>query len=210
MKSYSVTLTTFLFLYLGAAVSGFTVSPSPSHTSKAMLQMQSLPSSGEITKVIATAFLAATIATSAATPALAISSSTDLFGSTELILAGRSGGRAGGRAGGGGFARSSYRAPPATYRSSTTIIRPMITPPSVVISPFGGGFGYGYNPLGGVGLGYGLGTMNNFSNEMRDYRQESEIQREKAELELAKEKNAELEARIKALEQTGKPLQVDE
>jgi hypothetical protein len=128
------------------------------------------------------------------------------LGESTQLLAGRSGGRAGGRA--------AYRAPSSsarmaaprtTYRSSTTIIRPMIAPPPVVISPFGAGIGfgggYGYNPMGGFGLGYGLGALNSAGNEVRDYRQESEIQRSKAELEQAKAKEAELEARLKVLEE---------
>lgn len=50
-------------------------------------------------------------------------------------------------------------------------------------------------------MGYGLGAMGNAGNEMRDYRQEGEIQQSKAELEQAKAHEAELEQRIKALEQ---------
>ena len=52
-----------------------------------------------------------------------------------------------------------------------------------------------------TGLGYGLGAANSVGNEVRDYRQESEIQRSKAELEQAKVREAELESRIKALEE---------
>lgn len=137
-----------------------------------------------------------------ATPALA---ALDDFGvgSSSQVLAARSGGRMGGRSMGG---RSSFRAP-TSYRSSTTIVRPMMAAPPVVISPFGGGYGYGgfgYNPLGGFGLGYGLGAVQNSANTMRDYQQESEIQRSKAELEEAKAKEAELEARLKALEEAQK------
>lgn len=122
----------------------------------------------------------------------------DFSGSSTLVSA-RSGGRAGGR--------SSYRAPPP--RSSTTTIRRttvvqpstvMVAPPPVVVSPFGGGYGYGYgyNPLGGVGLG--LNALNAVGNEVRDYRQESEIQKGRAELEVAKQREAELAARIQQLE----------
>ena len=71
----------------------------------------------------------------------------DFAGSSTLVSA-RSGGRAGGR---------SSAARPAPSRSTTTIQRTtyvqppvMVAPPPVVISPFGG-YGYGYNPLGGVG-----------------------------------------------------------
>jgi hypothetical protein len=155
----------------------------------------------------AAALLVSSISIFSITPPVEASTLDSFAGSPEIVLALRSGGRAGGRAGGGSYARSSRMAPAPVYRQSTTIIRPMIaTPPPVVISPFGGGFGYGYNPLGGVGLGYSLGAMNSYGNEIRDYRQEAEIQKEKAELEIAKEKNAELEARIKALEQSTKAL----
>jgi hypothetical protein len=164
----------------------------------------------KLANTFATAFVVAGISILSAVPPVEASTMESFAGSPELLLAGRSGGRAGGRAGGGSYARSSRMAPSPVYRQSTTIIRPMIAPPPVVISPFGGGFGYGYNPLGGVGLGYSLGSMNSYGNEIRDYRQEAEIQKEKAELEITKEKNAELEARIKALEQTGKPLPVQQ
>lgn len=120
----------------------------------------------------------------------------DFSGSSTLVSA-RSGGRAGGR--------SSYRAPPP--RSSTTTIRRttvvqpstvMVAPPPVVVSPFGGyGYGYGF-PFGGVGLG--LNALNAVGNEVRDYRQESEIQKGRAELEVAKQREAELAARIQQLE----------
>eukprot|EP00545_Synedropsis_sp_CCMP1620_P008296 CAMPEP_0119015362 /NCGR_PEP_ID=MMETSP1176-20130426/10894_1 /TAXON_ID=265551 /ORGANISM="Synedropsis recta cf, Strain CCMP1620" /LENGTH=206 /DNA_ID=CAMNT_0006968649 /DNA_START=66 /DNA_END=686 /DNA_ORIENTATION=+ len=154
--------------------------------------------------LIAAAFLAANVATAA--PAFAAMTGTD-FGGSSQVIAGRSGGRSGGRArsGGGGGARrpSSYSAAPrTTYRSQTTIVRPMIASPPVVISPFGGGYGgYGYNPMGGMGLGYAMGSMNNNGNAAREYRQESEIQSEKVELEQAKARAAELETRIKALEE---------
>ena len=167
----------------------------------------------------AAAIAAAFFAVNVATAAPAFAAMHDFAGSSQIV-AGRSGGRAGGRSGGGGArarsssvrSSSSYSsAPRTTYNSQTTIVRPMMARPSVVISPFGGGYGgYGYNPspFGGLGLGYGLGAMNNRNDEARDYRQEAEIQKERAELDVAKEKNAALEARIQALEQTGKPLQV--
>ena len=71
-------------------------------------------------------------------------------------------------------------------------------------SPFGGGYGYGGSPFGGFGLGYGMGAMNNAGDQARDYRQETEIQTGKTELEQAKVRAAELELRIKALEEQGK------
>jgi cell division protein FtsB len=44
--------------------------------------------------------------------------------------------------------------------------------------------------------------MNNAGDDIRDYRQESEIQQSKAELEQAKAREAELEQRIRALEKS--------
>jgi hypothetical protein len=86
----------------------------------------------------------------------------------HMLVAGRSGGRAGGRASPRPAARA--RAPaaraPSAVRSSTTIVRPMIVSPPVVVSPFGYGYGYG-NPMGGFGLGYGLGAMNSAADSMR-------------------------------------------
>merc|ERR1712113_215926 len=81
-----------------------------------------------------------------------------------------------------------------------TINRTYISSPPVVVSPFGTGIGYGYNPFGGVGLGYGLGAANSIGNEIRDSRQEGEIQQERLELEQAKAKVAQLEARLDELE----------
>ena len=50
------------------------------------------------------------------------------------------------------------------------------------------------------GLGYGLGAASNIGNEIRDSRQEGEIQQERMELEQAKAKAAQLEARLEQLE----------
>lgn len=49
-------------------------------------------------------------------------------------------------------------------------------------------------------MGYGLGAMGNIGNEIRDNRQESEIQRSQAELDQARQREAELDARIRQLE----------
>ena len=124
------------------------------------------------------------------------------FGSSQIV-AGRSGGRAGGRSSSAPRSAARSYGGGNVYRSSTTtIVRPMYAPSPIIVSPFGYS-PFGYNPLGGggFGLGYGLGAMNNSGNEMRDYRQEAEIQKSAAELEQAKLREAQLEARIKALEQ---------
>lgn len=124
---------------------------------------------------------------------------------TSIVISARSGGRMGGRV---SAPRSMPRGPPpsaarrygTTVRSSTTYIAP---PPVVIGSPFGIS-PFGYNPLGGFGLGYGMGAMDNVGNTIRDYRQEGEIQQEKVELEAAKARAAQLEERIKALEEAQK------
>lgn len=148
-----------------------------------------------------------------AVPAIAVAEdfgNTGVLGDSSTLLAARSGGRAGGRAAYRPSPSSSRlrAAPTTTYRSSsTTIIRPTIAPPPIVVAPFGGGYGYGGgfgfggSPLGGFGLGYGLGSINSAGDAIRDIRQESEIQQSKIELEQAKAREAELEARLKALEQ---------
>lgn len=160
-------------------------------------------------KAAASAVAAAFIVSGILSADSAFAMTPHVVGSTSNTVAARSGGRAGGRAMGGGAAiRSGGMRGGASYRGSygggrTTVItpvRPMIAPP-VVISPFGG-FGYGYNPLGGFGLGYGMGAIGGggIGGGMREYRQEEDIARSKAELEVAKQKEAELEARIRALE----------
>ncbi len=52
------------------------------------------------------------------------------------------------------------------------------------------------------GFGYGFGALNAVGNDIRDFRQEGEIQRERAELDAAKQREAELAARIAQLEQS--------
>eukprot|EP00522_Entomoneis_paludosa_P006032 CAMPEP_0172440682 /NCGR_PEP_ID=MMETSP1065-20121228/1315_1 /TAXON_ID=265537 /ORGANISM="Amphiprora paludosa, Strain CCMP125" /LENGTH=200 /DNA_ID=CAMNT_0013189653 /DNA_START=70 /DNA_END=672 /DNA_ORIENTATION=+ len=148
---------------------------------------------------VAAAFLAANVAA----PAFAAQQDMMDFGSSDVIAA-RSGGRAGGRASSGGASRSSSYRPSSstTYRSSTTIVAPR---PSVIVAPpvVGyGGYGYGYQPpsLGGLATGYALGSMGNIGNDMRDYRQEREIQDSRYQLEQARLKEAELEGRLRALE----------
>jgi uncharacterized membrane protein len=121
----------------------------------------------------------------------------DLFGSSEVI-AGRSGGRSGGRSSSGGASSfKSSRAPTVIDRRTTVIQSPGYATP-VMVAPM---YGYGYNPMAGLGLGLGLGAVNDIGNTMRDYRQESEIQESKAELQQARMKAAELEGRLRQLEQ---------
>jgi hypothetical protein len=222
MTFRSFTFSFFALLCLGSAA-GFSTSKLNSYTTSTTSRGVALQASkNEPTSVVAAAYLFANVAY--APPANAL----DLdFGSSQIV-AGRSGGRAGGRSssggyrGGGGGGRSAYsggssyggasRTYSPTYRS-TTIVRPMIAPSPVIVSPFGYGGGYGYSPspFSGLGLGYGLGAMSNRGDAARDYRQETEIGQERVELEQAKARTAELEARIKALEgpaTPAKPLEV--
>jgi hypothetical protein len=142
-----------------------------------------------LSSTLAAAFLAVNLATALPVSAMMSNNIEPDFGSTE-VLAGRSGGRSGGRASSGGNSRS-YRAPARssnTYKSysSTTVVRPS---PTVIVSPGYGG--YGYNPLGNMVTGYAMGSMlggggNNYNNQVRDMRQENEIQQSRMELEQAR------------------------
>ena len=92
--------------------------------------------------VMAAAFLFSNVLV-AVEPAVAFSVD-DFSGSTTEILAGRSGGRMGGRS-----SMGSRAAPSRTYsRSTTTVVRPMVSSP-VIVAP--SPFGFGLNPFGGFG-----------------------------------------------------------
>mmetsp|Transcript_31397 Transcript_31397/g.65617 ORF Transcript_31397/g.65617 Transcript_31397/m.65617 type:complete len:243 (-) Transcript_31397:69-797(-) len=128
------------------------------------------------------------------------STSLDYFGSSNVIAA-RSGGRAGGRA----PARAAPRAAPSSSASSsktvinrsTTVIQ--ATPPVVVGSPYGYGGGY-YDPTPGIALNLGLSAVSSISNGMRESRQNDMIYQERAELQAAREREADMAARIRELE----------
>lgn len=159
--------------------------------------------------VTASAFLATYLLTNAlfAAPAFATydydNSTPDISSGSSILLAGRSGARAGGRSSTTSLSASSRSYEPV--RSTTTIIQPTIgvAPVApVVVSPFG--YSYGYNPMPGLGLSLGLSAMNSVGNEIRDYNQEREIAQSKIELEQAKGREALLEQRLKALEDSQK------
>lgn len=131
-----------LFLVGLLSASGFAPQPSVKTVSTTALEMKN----SHVASLFAAAVLASGVATTA--PAFASPPALD---SAQIVVAGRSGGRMGGRSMGGGMGRSMGRSsygysPRSTYRSSTTIVRPMIAPP-VMVSPFG----YGYSPFGGFG-----------------------------------------------------------
>jgi hypothetical protein len=122
---------------------------------------------------------------------------------SSILISARSGGRAGGRPSSTARPMQSTSRSYAPARSTTVIVTPgYIAPSPVIISPFGYGGGFGYNPLGGMGMGYALGASSNIGNEIRDNNQEREIIQNKMELEQSKSREAQLEQRLKALEQT--------
>jgi hypothetical protein len=57
-----------------------------------------------------------------------------------------------------------------------------------------------YNPYPGLGLGLGLNAVNQIGNDMRDYRQEREIQDTRSALNESRMREAEMEARLRQLE----------
>merc|ERR1712232_593617 len=117
------------------------------------------------------------------------------------LAAGRGGGgRSGGRA--GGRATSMSRPAPTSTRTvqrTTVIKQPTYVAPPVVVAPVSP-YGYGYNPMGGLGLSLGLNAIEGVGREIRESGQEREIARERAELEVAKQRQFELEQRLAALE----------
>lgn len=116
----------------------------------------------------------------------------DDFGSSQVI-AGRSGGRSGGRVSRGTSNSYKATAPTRTVQRTTVIQSPAYVSPMYVAPPV-------YSPMPGLGLGLGLSAVNDIGNTMRDIRQESEIQQGKSELQQARMKEAELEARLRQLE----------
>lgn len=176
----------------------------PASTPKtSMTSLQMANNNEETTKKVAASVLAATFIlgnVAAVAPAQAMDDSFFDSGSSTVIAA-RSGGRAGGRSSG---ARMSSRPvsrpmPSSSSRSTTVINRTYVQPgysaPSVIMAP-----SYGYNPMGGLGLGLGLNAVNNIGNDMRDYRQEREIQDTRSELQQSRQREAEMEARLRQLE----------
>mmetsp|Transcript_20620 Transcript_20620/g.26581 ORF Transcript_20620/g.26581 Transcript_20620/m.26581 type:complete len:206 (+) Transcript_20620:120-737(+) len=202
MKGFTATV----FSLLLASACAFAPNPGSERASVSLAAAKD--SNNGFRTAAASAVAAVFIAASAASPAFAVTQDNNLFdfGSSDVIAA-RSGGRAGGRASSRGASSSSYRSPSSstsrpstTYRSSTTIIRQ--APSTVYVSP-PPMIGYGYQPpsLGGLVTGYALGSMGNNGNNYQDMRQEQEIKQSRYELEQARMKEAELEGRLRALEQ---------
>jgi hypothetical protein len=126
-----------------------------------------------------------------------LSSSFDVTATTQLLAA-RSGGRAGGRS-------SSMRSAPSTRsvapqvierRTTTVIQQPMYTSPGIIMSP-----GY-YTPSpSGLGLAIGLNAVSGIADGFREARQENEIRSTREQLNESRIREAEMAARLRALEQ---------
>mmetsp|Transcript_2236 Transcript_2236/g.3021 ORF Transcript_2236/g.3021 Transcript_2236/m.3021 type:complete len:225 (+) Transcript_2236:116-790(+) len=177
---------------------------------KASSTALSMSPNDAISKAFSSSLVAgALILSNVFTPDAALASTTDSassqfdFGPSSSLIAGRGGGRSGGRAGGRSSASSMRRAPPPS-RSSTTINRTTIVSPSqpaiiapvysppVMISPF--------TPFVPSPLGMGLGIAGEVGREMREYRQEGEIRESRTELQMAREREFQLEQRINQME----------
>ena len=150
-------------------------------------------------KFLTTTLASAILLSSAIAPPEAIAVSTD-FGS-DIVVSARSGGRAGGRS-----SASSMRSPRPSQRTTvnnvqrTTVIRQapaatVIAAPPVIIAP-----APFYSPFGGLGFGM-MGVGSSIGNEMRDARQEGEIAKSKAELEVVKQREFQMEQRLMQMEQ---------
>jgi hypothetical protein len=130
------------------------------------------------------------------------------FGTSQVIAA-RSGGRSGGRS-------SSYKAPPAVragkaapapvvIRETRYVTTPsygagqavMMAPQPVMMAPQPG--------IPGLGVIAGLGAINAIGDGMREMRQENEIRDARAQVQEARIKEAELEARLRSLERSQYP-----
>ncbi len=61
-----------------------------------------------------------------------------------------------------------------------------------------------------AGLGLGLNAVSQIGNDMRDYRQESEIQQTKSALQDSKMREAQMEARLRQLEMQSQGSQMSQ
>jgi hypothetical protein len=193
---FTKAVTAALMLLCAPGVTGFALQPSSPRVSSSSLHLSKSSEDGlkkMATSVLAAAFLMTN--TVGVAPAAAMDDFD--FGSSQVI-AGRSGGRAGGRSSAPAARPSSSS---SQSRSTTVINRTYVTPSPYYSSP---GLLYApvpmYNPIPGIGLGIGLNAIGNIGNEMRDYRQEGEIQRTRQELQAAQIREADMQARLRSLE----------
>ena len=183
-----------------AILTGFSSAFSPSPT-KAKFNRTVREAETKSNNVIASGFAAAAILFSTfGAESFAYDASIDMFGSDQVVAA-RSGGRAGGRS------SAAARAPrPAASRSQgTTVNNYNVRPasPTVIVSPGYGGYGYGYgSPFGGFGgLGWlGVEAIGSFSREMREIDEQRKLAKTEAELQIANQRQMDLEARLRQLE----------
>lgn len=190
-----------------SAVEGFAPSSSkmtmnnpPSSTALNMQQPKDNVKQNATASLIAATLVLGNVLTVGPAIAASMDDACDFGGSSQVVAA-RSGGRAGGRS-------SSYRSAPRPSGSSSSrtttntrviertryVPSPSYSSPSIIMAP------PIYNPLPGYGLGLGLNAINQIGNDMRDYRQEGEIRDARVQLEQARIREAEMEARLRALE----------
>jgi len=196
MMFKSITVAIALLCMSGA--SAFVSSPEPKLSSSSLQMINEEGMKKAAASFALATFVLGNVATVA--PAFAIDDS--YFGSSHVIAA-RSGGRSGGRSSGARSSSARSSAPRPSSSSSTTVINrntyvspsPMYSSPTVIMAP------PVYNPMGGLGLSLGLNAVSNIGNDMRDYRQEREIQDTRGELQQSKMREAEMSARLNRLEQ---------
>uniref|UniRef100_A0A7S4NGA3 Uncharacterized protein n=1 Tax=Odontella aurita TaxID=265563 RepID=A0A7S4NGA3_9STRA len=139
--------------------------------------------------------------------ALADSYSTPDFGGTTTVLAGKSGGRAGGRVASGGPGNARTAGPPSVSSRSTntvtnthtTVIQQapvVVQQPTVVMAP-----PMYSSPAPGLGLAMGINAVGAIGEGMREARQEREIAQSKAEVMVMRQKEADMENRLRMMEQ---------
>ena len=165
--------------------------------------LNATPNVGDVLRKTFASFAAGAVILSnvAIAPAAAFDNNDLDFGSSQ-VLAARSGGRAGGR--------SSYKAPPAMRSSAPQkAASPTIIRETRIITPaYSGGGAYMAAPMyaapqpgfPGLGVVAGLGAMNAIGDNIREYRQEGEIRDARQQVNEARIKQAELEARLNAME----------
>jgi hypothetical protein len=143
---FSKTVTAALLLLCAPGVSGFVNQPAAKVSSISLNMSAEDNMKKVVTSFVAAAFLMAN--TVAVAPAQAFDDFD--FGSSQ-VLAGRGGGRSGGRVGGRSSAPRARA--PSSYSSTrviqrTTIMQPSYGSPMMMAPPM---YGYGYNPMGGLG-----------------------------------------------------------
>jgi hypothetical protein len=122
------------------------------------------------------------------------------FGGSSQVIAARSGGRAGGRS----VRAPSRAAPPTVIERRTAVIQQpsyagtaVMAPPMMAapVMPM-------YSPApSGLGLAIGLNAVSGIAEGFREARQENEIRSTREQLTEARIKEAEMEARLRQLEQ---------